>query len=143
MVRDQSEIASWAASTDATLREGWAELVKVLGGGPESLRALVRLCTNDVLAELGVTYQDADALFLGLQGSELLLRRCIYRFGELGIVPAGRDKEAWCEQERRHYLALLKAITKGGGKGTAELDPSTDTATHNERPRRRYLTRTA
>jgi len=143
LVGSESEIAGWLSIVEVRLREDWAELVHQLGGGPAALRALVRSCARDVSSTLRAMGSEPEGLFLGDQGIELLVRRCVYRFGELGHHPKSREIEAWTTQARIHWLALSKGIANGGGSRTAELDPLTDTATSDRRPRRRYLTRSA
>jgi len=143
LVGSESEIAGWLSIVEVRLREDWAELVHQYGGGPAALRALVRSCARDVSSTLRAMSLEPEALFLGDQGLELLTRRCVYRFGELGHVPKGREIEEWVAQARIHWLALAKAIANGGGSRTAELDSTTDTATSSRRARRRYLTRPA
>jgi hypothetical protein len=143
VVRHASEIAGWLSRAEVRLREDWPELVKGLGGGAGGLRAMTRSCAQDITAGLRTMSQEPDDLFLGDQGFELLMRRCVYRFAELGHHPAGREMEAWAAQQRITYLSLYKAIANGGGSRTADVAASTDVADGTHRPRRRYLTRSA
>lgn len=143
LVRNEAEVSAWLTRAELRVREEWPELVKILGGGGGSLRALVRSAATDIQAGMRALSLEPADLFLGDQGFELLVRRCVYRFAELGMCPAGREMETWAEQQRRHWLALYKAIANGGGSRTAELDATSDTATENRRPRRRYNLRTA
>lgn len=143
LVRDESELASWVTTVELRLREDWQELVHQLGGGPSSLRALALSCARDVSSTMRAMGFEPEGLFLGDQGLELLVRRCVYRFGELGHCPKSREIERWADQQRIHWLSLAKGVANGGGSRTAERDTASDTATKNRRTKKRYITRSA
>lgn len=143
VVKSRTELAAWVSGVELRLRADWPEPVNLLGGSPGTLRGMVQSCASDMAAGLRAMSLEPDALFLGDQGFELLIRRCVYRFGELGHVPKGRDPEAWVSQAKAHWLSLYKAVSNGGGARTAEIEGSTDAAKGSRRGRRRTLIRSA
>lgn len=144
VVRNAPELEAWLVPAETRLKQDWPELCQILGGGAEGVRNLVRSCAKATIADLRTMYQDPASILMGEQGFELLIRRCVYRFGELGHIPEGRDdKQTWVAQQRVQWRDLFKAMANGGGHSTAEIEPADDVATGTKRPRKRYLTRPA
>lgn len=133
VVRNTPEVAAWMVPAMTALKAEWHELCQILGSDDVRLRALVSGCARELMAGLRSMSQDPASLLMGEQGFDLLMRRCVYRFAEMGHCPAGRDKDQWAEQQRRHWLALYNAVSKGGGNSTAEIEPGDNVATKRER----------
>ena len=122
----------------ATLRDEWEELVKGLRGST-GLDRLVKSCARRVRVLLRAKNIRPERFLAGEQGFEVLLARCLWRFGELGLVPGGTsDPTQWTEDMRQDFLNLWRGISSGdAGTPSAETNLDDMAPTGDAPPRRR------
>lgn len=140
VVRDPGGEA-YVGAAAAILAEEWDELVQQLPRRANSLRNLVRGVARRLSALLRARHIAPGTFLAGEIGLEVLVQRCVWRFGELGHVPRdGSDPTTWVERQRTSYLNLWHSVVRGKpGHGVAELDPVTDTAPPGHSRKRRGL----
>lgn len=128
-VRLQASDQGYLGRVEQAIREEWPELVQLLPKDPNALRTLVRGCSDWIVARYRGRLIKPEEFMAGDQGYQALLQRCVWRFGERGHVPRGKDPDNWEEQQRANFLTTWRTVSVGSpGTDTAESDRRTDTA---------------
>lgn len=133
----RASASSYLGAAEAALREEWPELVQRLR---QPTGRLVKACARRIEVHLRNRDIKPANFLAGAQGFEVLLARCVWRFGELGIIPGNLDPDEWLRSVREDFLSLWRAVSGvNAGHGTALTDGDDMAPTGNARNRPRRL----
>lgn len=121
--------ARYVGDVVIALQEGWPELVTL--GVPTSggIESMVRYAARRLDTRLRGKGIEPAEFFAGAQGFDLLLQRTVMHFADSGFAPKSRAADLFREEQRKEFSIMWDGLTVGStGKGTTDLDRSTDTA---------------
>jgi hypothetical protein len=129
--------ARHVAAVALELQRGWSELCIQQASTSHAVEDVVRYAARRLDSRLRSKNIEPAEFFSGEQGFDLLLQRSIVHLADLGAYPKSRQADLFRSEQLAEFLKLWDGITVGtSGKGTTDLDRSTDTA-HSGSPSKR------